>query len=346
LNGPPDISTIYYGFEIEETTSMRNHADEIIEIKKRNMGNRGILLYYLSNLSAKWRETSQDNSSTPDFYLIRAVTILEVSARQEMSSLIDHAKQFTDRAIVLTKSIKLDFSTVQNVQGRAITLGDIVAHSVSVNSFNQIIDYFETLLAKPLRPLLMNVVDRWSTEIEGKPSKPIISDYDSLNKRLNRLFIIRHILCHEMPDKSVYSTNEVAGFLDDAFKFSKALEEILNFEKFGLTPLTQTEMNIAAGERLKNAQTDLDCLLLKILEYLSNSDSEHTDYLPSEISLLSSLNEAQDKWDAYRKTDCNFIADMYRGGSIMPLIWANRATEMTVSRTKELQTWFDRESNH
>jgi len=325
---------------------MRNRADEIIEIKKRDLQGNRMFSYDLRNLGEGWRKTAQDDNSTPDFYLIRAVTILEVSARHEMSSLIDHAKQFTDRAVELSKNIKIDFAIVQNVQGRAITLGDIVAHSVSVNSFGQIIEHFETLLAKPLRPLLMSAVDRWRTEIQEEPSIPIISNYDGLNKRLSRLFKIRHILCHEMPEKTVYSDDEVGGFLDDALKFTKALESILSIEKYGLMPLTQTGMNIAAGERLKNAQADLYCLLSKIREYLANCDSKHTDFMPKEVSLMSSLNEAQDKWVAYRKTDCDFMASMWIGGSIMPLIWANRATDMTESRFEELQAWFDLESSH
>jgi uncharacterized protein YecT (DUF1311 family) len=318
---------------------------EIIEIKKRSLRNSGMLSYKLFNLAARWHKSTQDDNSTPDFYVIRAVTILEVSARQEMSSLIDHKKQFTDRAIDLSKNIKLDFSIAKNIQGRAITLGDIVAHSVSINSFSQIIEHFGTLLGKPLCPLLMSVVDRWPTEIEEEPSEPIISDYDGLDKRLNRLFQIRHILCHEIPEKPVYSVEEVTGFLDDAYSFSKALESALRFEKYGLTPLTQSGMNIAAEEKLKNTQADLDCLMSKIRAYLANCDSEHADFMPSEINLLPCINEAQDKWAAYRKANSDFMASIYSGGSIMPLVWADTAAEMTTSRIKELQAWFDRESS-
>jgi hypothetical protein len=82
----------------------------------------------------------------------------------------------------------MDFALFQGIQGRVITLGDIVAHSVSVNSFGQMLRHFETLLdKKPLRPLLASAL------IDGllhsrTPPAPIITDFDVLARSLTRLF--------------------------------------------------------------------------------------------------------------------------------------------------------------
>jgi uncharacterized protein YecT (DUF1311 family) len=299
----------------------------------------------LWNLSKQWQQTARDHDSRPDFYLIRAVTILEVSTRKQLATLIDHSKYFTNRAVVLSKNFKMDFATVRDVQGRAITLGDIVAYSVPVNSFGQILDYYETLLGKPLRPLLIAAVDRWRTEIEKQTPEPIIPDFDVSKKRLSRLFEIRHILCHELPEEQVYSISDVSEFLDDAVRFTKAIEEILTFEKYGLVPLTQIDMNIAAYERHKDKQKVLDLLLTSIRTYLTNRDRDFAEFRPDEISLLSCFDDAQDKWVAYRKANSDIVAGMYWGGSMMPLIWAGEAARITESRITELQTWFDQESN-
>ena len=184
--------------------STRDRTGEILEIKKRNPRNEGLLSFGLVELKRRWEKGGKGLDSVPDFYLIRAVTILEVSTRQEMARLIDHRKDFTERAVELSKNFKMDFATVREIQGRAITLGDIVSHSVPVNAFGQVLDYFETLLGKPLRPLLVSAVDRFRTEIEKEPAEPIIPDFDSIRGRLARLFEIRHILCHELPEKAVY----------------------------------------------------------------------------------------------------------------------------------------------
>jgi len=205
--------------------STRDRTGEILEVKERNPQSHRFGSYSLESLKSQWTKTGKSEGSTPDFYVIRAVTLLEVFTRGNIAELIDHGTEYANRAIQLSKDLKMDFALVQGIQGRAITLGDIVAHSVSVNSFGQMLGHFETLLdKKPLRTLLVGAVDRWAAEVLQKPSTPIISDFDVLARSLTRLFEVRHIVCHETPRKPVYSAGDVDGFLNGAIQFTKALE--------------------------------------------------------------------------------------------------------------------------
>ncbi len=324
--------------------STRDRTNEILEIKRRDSAGHGILSYNLLALSKEWQNAAKGQGSLPDFYLIRAVTILEVSTRRQMAQLIDHAKEFTDRAVELSKNFKMDFATVRDIQGRAITLGDIVAHSVPVNAFGQILDYFETLLGKPLRPLLAGAVDRWRTEIEEEPPEPIISDFDGLANRLGRLFKIRHILCHELPAKPVYSVTEVGDFLDDAVRFTKALEEVLTFEQYGLVPLTQTGMNIEVGERLRATEEELNRLLDSVRDHLAKFGEVPASFNRIGGTWLSCFNDAQEKWLAYRNAHCDSMTYLSQGGTIRGLLWASDATKITKDRISSLRTWFELES--
>ncbi len=290
--------------------------------------------------------TNKLDESISDFYLIRAVTFLEVFTRQQIAMLIDHANEYTDRAVELSKHFKMDFALVRDVQGRAITLGDIVAHSVPVNSFSQVFSYFETLLGKKLRPLMEVAVDRWSAEIEEKPPEPIIRDFDVLANRLSGLFEIRHILCHEMPSKPVYQVSEVADFLEEATRFAKALEEILTFEKFGIVPLTQTGMNVAAHDRLVNREAELSRLLSVIRKGVQKADERnpHTSTEDADKSWLLCLDESQEKWLAYRNAHCDFVTYLSQRGTIWPLLWSSAADEITKIRIADLESWLERES--
>ena len=192
----------------------RDRAEQILEVKQRNLRGHAQLSYDLETLRWRWSKSNGAAERTPDFYLIRAVTILEVFTRRNLASLIDHSEEYTQRAVELSKHFKMDFDLVRHIQGRAITLGDIVAHSVPVNSFGQIIGHFETVLEKQLRLPLAHaeVIDRWAVEIKGEPREPIIRDYDKLAQRLTALFELRHILCHELPSKPVY----VEGAIDES----------------------------------------------------------------------------------------------------------------------------------
>lgn len=179
----------------------RDRSQEIRELKARSPYGHGFLSFEVEKLRERWRKNAGSSESEPDFYIIRLVTLLEVFARRNIGELIDHSRLYTDRAVELSKHFKMDFELLRDIQGRAITLGDIVAHSVPINAFSQIISYFETLLDKPVRPLLSAAVDRWSVEIEGKPSEPILRDFDRAASTLTRLFEIRHIVCHELPSE-------------------------------------------------------------------------------------------------------------------------------------------------
>jgi hypothetical protein len=78
--------------------------------------------------------------------------------------------------------------------------------------------------------------------------------------RLSTLFEIRHILTNEIPKGQVYSIGDIEDFLTEARRFTNALEEVLTFERFGLVPLTQTEINIAAAEDRTKKETEWNAL--------------------------------------------------------------------------------------
>jgi uncharacterized protein YecT (DUF1311 family) len=273
---------------------------------------------------------------------------LEVFVRGNIADLIDHGAEYMNRAVELSKHLKMDFALVKGIQGRVITLGDIVAHSVTVSSLDNIISHFEILLGKKLRPLLLDAVDRWASEIEKKLPLPIIGDLDVLARNLTRLFDVRHILCHEVPRSAVYGVDEVDNFLDAAIQFTKAIEEVLTFEKFGFVPLTQTDMNIAAGERLAKKEDELTRALSEV-RAMARSIDEHLSPLaatkPGDKSLncLGCLDDAEEKWLLYRKAQCDFDTCLNQGGTIRPLLWASEATRLTESRIAELRSWLKRE---
>lgn len=326
--------------------SSRNRTQEILGIKQRDAQWISFGAHGLENLQREWLKNRKSEACEPDFYVIRAVTLLEVFTRRNLAGLVDHDRRFTDRALNLSQQIKIDLALVRDVQGRVITLGDILAHSVSVNSFDQIVGYFETLLGRSIRPLLEKAVDRWSTEVEKTSAGPIISDFDALARCLTRLFEVRHILCHEAPRESVYGDSDVEEYLDNAIRLAKALHEILTFERFGLVPLTQTDMNIAADEDLKKTQDEMNRLFGQIRARVKDADrrlasSGGTD---ADDNWLSHLTDAQEKWLLFRNAHCEFQTYLNRGGTIAPLLWAQEANRLTQLRIADLESWLKRDS--
>ncbi|MHB1959534.1 MAG: lysozyme inhibitor LprI family protein [Acidobacteriaceae bacterium] len=329
---------------------MRERSKEILDVKSRSSQSHVYISFRLKLLIERWEEAKKNGGyeanhlhRETDFYIIRAVTCLEVFTRGQIAELVDHERRYTDRAVDLSKNFKMDFALVRDVQGRAITLGDIIAHSVPINRFGQIIEYFETLLGKPLLPLLARAVNRWQVEVMKQPSKPIVADMDALGRCMTRLFEIRHIVCHEIPSDPVYEVSEIPTLLDYALQFCDALEEVLQFEKFGLTPLTQTEMNASAHESLVANEGKLAGLLSVMRDRLrASAVAAPGRARRSTETWTECLDDAQEKWLAYRNAHCEFTAYSSRGGTIWPLLWSTQANDLTQSRIEDLESWITR----
>jgi uncharacterized protein YecT (DUF1311 family) len=145
----------------------------------------------------------------------------------------------------------------------------------------------------------------------------------------------------------VYAVSEVEGFLNEAIRFTKALEVVLSFEMFGLTPLTQTEMNIAAGKDLRKKEEELNQLLGEIRTKVKvTDDARSRSAAPSaDAGWMHSLDDAQEKWLSFRNAQCDFDTYLNQGGTIRPTLWAGEASRLTNIRIAELRSWLRRESD-
>ena len=88
---------------------------------------------------------------------------------------------------------------------------------------------------------------------------------------------------------------------------------------------TQAEMNQCAGKAFRAADATMNQAYKRLVSMLDPNET-------------AQLKEAQLAWLKYRDTNCEFVADEYKGGSIRPLILATCLGNMTKSRTAELKT--------
>ena len=89
-------------------------------------------------------------------------------------------------------------------------------------------------------------------------------------------------------------------------------------------PQSQAEMNMCAGEKYKAADAKLNQVYRQLVSMLNAEEKLQ-------------LKEAQSAWLKYRDTNCEFVADQYKGGSIRPSILGFCLAEMAQNRTTELR---------
>ena len=86
---------------------------------------------------------------------------------------------------------------------------------------------------------------------------------------------------------------------------------------------TQAEMTICWGNQYKAADAKLNQVYRQFTAKLD--DEEKTQ-----------LKTVQTAWLKYRDTNCEFVADQYKGGTMRPMIAAICLADVTDNRTKEL----------
>jgi hypothetical protein len=112
----------------------RNRIEELLSIKARAGKYRRVPSYVdLIDLRTFWDKSEKAASPVGELVPIRIVTLMEVFLRHWIQTLVDHGAPYVERAAKLNANIKYDFAIARSLQGGSISLGELIAHSVSLS---------------------------------------------------------------------------------------------------------------------------------------------------------------------------------------------------------------------
>ncbi|MGO6969545.1 lysozyme inhibitor LprI family protein [Rhizobium leguminosarum] len=307
----------------------KSDIENMLEWKKRRgqSGASFTLAYDLQRLGELWRSNAEEATTFADFIPMRLVTIIEVFTREAIRELVDAGSPYLEKAEELSKGAKLDFALLAGLQGRKVSIGDLVAHTVSVNEPGRIVAYLAALVPDFVQRLKASH-PRWTEERANWPLDPIISEYSMMMANLSRLFTVRHIVTHELPSEPAFHPSEIDGFLKAAGEFIEATDWVLVETLRNAVPRTQTEMNAQAGAALNVLEREMGDLISAIKER-------------GEVD-ASLLDGTQEAWNVYAKKEAELRASLVTGGSMYSMIWASAKEEETRSRMETLRWWAER----
>ena len=95
---------------------------------------------------------------------------------------------------------------------------------------------------------------------------------------------------------------------------------------------TQAEMNICAGKEYQAADAMLNQVYKQLVSMLDDEEK-------------AQLRDVENAWLKYRDSNCDFVADQYKGGSIRPTIHGLCLADMTRNRTTELKNQIKERGN-
>lgn len=307
----------------------RDRVAEISAIRSRK-GKYGSKYRAEETISSLHRKMIQEQSPVELEYVpIRLVTALEVFVRECVADLIDSGEPYTSKISHIARNFKFDFELTRSIVDKKVSFGELISHVISVNSISDIDSLISGLTDRNLIDLLEGVADRWSVEVLGESPHPIIDDVAAAKSTLQRLFEVRHVLVHELPEQPPCSDAVIRDFVISTSAFTVALREVVDTLIHGQYALTQLEMN----EEAKVAAEDADRLLASRIQMIDPDGSD------------TRFQAAQKGWMVFRENEATFISrmdlDHVERGSIAPLIYWSSWEKLTIDRIDWLKSHFD-----
>ena len=130
------------------------------------------------------------------------------------------------------------------------------------------------------------------------------------------------------PNLAKHAREDAAQFLSVLTSQQEAFVENA-IEIIDSTHMSQAEMNVEAGRRAGVAQQQMERAIVAL---------NRSEWM--EPQQILSLTKAQENWEAYAKSQAEFAAAEFEGGSMAPLIYASELESVTISRTGELNRMF------
>ena len=308
------------------------NPDQLIEWRERRGFQSGAafdIKNRLDDLGKAWRNSP--SLYMAEFIPMRITTCIEVYVRELVRELIDAGNPYLDQAVRLVKNAKLDLAFAAHLAGKRLSIGDFVAHSVSINSIDAVISIFATLIDDFL-PKLKTAHARWTEEECSWPLDSIIEDYERTVSSLYKTFEVRHVLTHELPDASVVDDLDIEQLCKAASLFVDACDWVVVAELHGSVPRTQMAMNIGADVGLEAAQQ---------LLHSAVSDAAALSGIDG-----NKLQEVQLLWEEFSDSQASLVASQVEGGSMYPMMWASEKEALVKARTEQLlrmtDEWMDK----
>lgn len=310
----------------------RDHVAEILEIQART-GEKPPYIGVLVRIQDVKALIDGYDSPPPEalrYCPVGLVACIEAYFRAVIKQLIDSGEPFLERASRFDR-MPFDFRVVTAIHGRTITLGSLVAHLLPCSNKNDINSSMSVLLDADFLASVKDVREHWPWKPDQTASaEPVVSDPATVFSDLDRVFELRHIVCHEFASSVDLSLGEAERFIKSVDTFLSAANFLVLNQLFKDLPDTQQERNVYFGKRFKAVAGDL-------------RDTLESARAAFEGERLKKFLALQKLWEKYRDEDAEFVSGKYEGGSIRPQVHAQRLEQLTRRRIREVQELVENE---
>lgn len=316
---------------------MQLPLDKILKAKARDAGDLSTYDALGALLPSLIKAVQQKEvpETALDLVPIRCVTVLEVSVRRSIAEAVNHGEPYTQRGIDMAarSSAKNLVGAFSAVHGKKLTLGDFVAHGVSIGRMKEILSSLAAIFGDNIKDDLASSRERWTEDLrDGFEPQAFLPNLEETFRCLDRLLEVRHIVVHEHPRDRPYKIDDLPLFVENTRNFVEALHWVWVARAFDTIPRTQGEMNKVAGQEAAEVQNELDELRGGTTKVFQDpkTPKDEIEYHWDRFCDLSAQMEA-----GY------FEPEPYAHGTMAPLLYASVSAQFIrwrISYLKKLRT--------
>jgi len=140
----------------------RDIIEEIADVRQRRRFGEAMseLPHRLFALEQAFKKHDKAENELTRYFPVALIACVEGYFRMAIKDLVDAGEPYLTNAEKPASSIKLDFSVLRAVYGKAITVGELVAHSVQLSRLEHIQAILSSLLGKDFLQELRTTTDR------------------------------------------------------------------------------------------------------------------------------------------------------------------------------------------
>lgn len=268
------------------------------------------------------------------YFPIGAVAAIESYFRAAYAEMIDAGEPYSSRIEPLVKDLRIDWRAVRAIEGKTVTSGEVIAHSLALSGLGDIqrvmnclldIDFLCALRSTP--PLS---VTRGDEEIGLERTRA-----EQCFKYVSRAFELRHIFAHESATSVEVDELEIFACLNWCQSFLRAAGELLSKTLDENWELSQSEMTEKAEQKLAAANEELIQLQSNLTRVLAKEGPR----------VQERFADIQAKWKTFADADADLAVHLWEGGSGYSMARALALEERTRQRTAQLKKqWEEWES--
>jgi uncharacterized protein YecT (DUF1311 family) len=258
------------------------------------------------------------------YFPIAAIACIEAFFRLSIKKLIDSGEPYLSNSESILPKNNISYEVLKGLVGQSITIGDLIAYSVSISSLTQLSGCMDKLMDCDFLKEISQVHDRWAVEVEKQPKSPILAEAEATLRDVARCFELRHIYCHETATNFRTEPGENEKCYEATILFLKAADQFVSNRLFPDAPLTQADMNAKSAEKYLKSKQHLQSLI------------EESNSLLSE-SRAAKFREVNEAWEIFAQMSADFESMEHEGGTIYPTIANSVAATLTEQRSRQVE---------